>query len=105
MQGNAARYINHSCDPNCYSKVVEVEGGKKHICIFSKRTIQVGEELAYDYMVCIHSRQPLGSERGLAGYADKGRGHEPHTENDCARLRLYYNVRQTKELFAAVTRL
>eukprot|EP00088_Acartia_fossae_P004091 TRINITY_DN11749_c0_g1_i2.p1 TRINITY_DN11749_c0_g1~~TRINITY_DN11749_c0_g1_i2.p1 ORF type:complete len:483 (-),score=95.74 TRINITY_DN11749_c0_g1_i2:284-1732(-) len=46
--GNAARFINHSCDPNCYSKIVDILG-KKHIIIFSLRKILPGEELTYDY--------------------------------------------------------
>ena len=50
MQGGLARYINHSCDPNCYTRIVTVEG-KKHIAIFSKRLIAPGEELCYDYKV------------------------------------------------------
>uniref|UniRef100_A0A8C6XU44 [histone H3]-lysine(4) N-methyltransferase n=1 Tax=Naja naja TaxID=35670 RepID=A0A8C6XU44_NAJNA len=33
MHGNAARFINHSCEPNCYSRVIHVEG-QKHIVIF-----------------------------------------------------------------------
>lgn len=41
---NIARYINHSCRPNC-----EVEIYKKRIFVFSKRKIKIGEELAYDY--------------------------------------------------------
>ena len=42
--GNEARFINHSCDPNCEAII---EG--KHIYIYSTRTIQPGEELVYDY--------------------------------------------------------
>ncbi|KAF2883593.1 hypothetical protein ILUMI_22588 [Ignelater luminosus] len=48
MKGNAARFINHSCEPNCYSKVVEILG-HKHIIIFALRKILCGEELTYDY--------------------------------------------------------
>lgn len=49
-QGNEARFINHCCDPNCYTKTVTV-GGAKHIAIYSKRPIRAGEELTYDYKV------------------------------------------------------
>ncbi|XP_067267313.1 histone-lysine N-methyltransferase 2B isoform X3 [Chanodichthys erythropterus] len=48
MHGNAARFINHSCDPNCYSRVINVEN-QKHIVIFALRKIYRGEELTYDY--------------------------------------------------------
>ncbi|XP_070491529.1 histone-lysine N-methyltransferase trithorax [Chironomus tepperi] len=48
MSGTAARFINHSCDPNCYSKVVDILG-QKHIIIFALRRIVTGEELTYDY--------------------------------------------------------
>ena len=48
VKGNAARFINHSCDPNCYSKIVDILGSK-HIIIFSLRKIFPGEELTYDY--------------------------------------------------------
>tara|TARA_B100001175_G_scaffold277226_1_gene253132 strand:- start:649 stop:1131 length:483 start_codon:yes stop_codon:yes gene_type:complete len=41
---NKARYINHSCDPNC-----EVEIAKGHIWISSIKKIKSGEELSYDY--------------------------------------------------------
>ncbi len=43
--GNAARFINHSCDPNCEA-VIE----RGHIWIDAVRTIPAGTELAYDYM-------------------------------------------------------
>lgn len=47
-KGNFARFINHSCNPNCYAKVVTVESSKK-IVIYSKRNIDIGEEITYDY--------------------------------------------------------
>ncbi|CAH8489397.1 unnamed protein product [Schistosoma haematobium] len=46
--GNAARFINHACDPNCYAKVVSIDD-KKHIVILAQRKIYPGEELTYDY--------------------------------------------------------
>ncbi|KAJ1527759.1 hypothetical protein ONE63_007714 [Megalurothrips usitatus] len=46
--GGLARYINHSCNPNCVAEIVEVDRDLR-IIIFAKRRIQRGEELAYDY--------------------------------------------------------
>lgn len=48
MKGNLSRFINHSCDPNCYAKIIPVESQKK-IVIYSKRDIHPGEEITYDY--------------------------------------------------------
>lgn len=44
--GNEARYINHGCDPNCESTTLD-----ERIFIEAIRTIQAGEELAYDYRI------------------------------------------------------
>ena len=44
--GNEARYINHGCDPNCASTAEN-----KRIYVEAIRTIQPGEELAYDYQI------------------------------------------------------
>ncbi|KAF5281886.1 hypothetical protein FQR65_LT14469 [Abscondita terminalis] len=46
--GNLARFINHSCNPNCYAKVITIESQKK-IVIYSKQPIGVNEEITYDY--------------------------------------------------------
>ncbi|XP_034025318.1 histone-lysine N-methyltransferase SETD1B-A-like [Thalassophryne amazonica] len=46
--GNLARFINHSCNPNCYAKVVSVESQKK-IVIYSRQPISLNEEITYDY--------------------------------------------------------
>lgn len=44
VNGNEARFINHSCDPNC-----ETVGDKRQIFVEAIRTIYPGEELTYDY--------------------------------------------------------
>ena len=41
---NKARYINHSCDPNC-----EVDIINNKIWIISLKKIKTGQELSYDY--------------------------------------------------------
>ncbi|XP_026093586.1 histone-lysine N-methyltransferase 2C-like isoform X6 [Carassius auratus] len=48
ISGGPARYINHSCAPNCITEVVTFERDHK-IIISSNRRIQRGEELCYDY--------------------------------------------------------
>ena len=49
--GNAARWINHACDPNCEAD--EVDG---RIFIKARRAIKPGEELFYDYGLIIEER-------------------------------------------------
>jgi uncharacterized protein len=46
VNGNAARFINHSCDPNCETVI---ENGR--VFIESIRRIKPGEELCYDYQL------------------------------------------------------
>ncbi|MDP6251700.1 MAG: SET domain-containing protein-lysine N-methyltransferase [Verrucomicrobiota bacterium] len=41
---NTARFINHSCDPNCEPDVI-----KNRVWLISKRKIKEGEELSYNY--------------------------------------------------------
>ena len=48
LEGGPARFINHCCDPNCYSRIASVAGGKR-ILILAKRTLRRGEEITYDY--------------------------------------------------------
>ena len=42
--GNDARFINHSCDPNC-----ETVTERRHVYIEAIKDISAGEELTYDY--------------------------------------------------------
>ncbi|MEP6569806.1 MAG: SET domain-containing protein-lysine N-methyltransferase [Acidobacteriota bacterium] len=43
-RSNLARYINHSCKPNCEALI-----SGRRVWIWSKRVIKTGEELNYDY--------------------------------------------------------
>lgn len=48
VTGNAAKWINHSCEPNCEAD--EIDG---RIFIIARRNIAAGEELNYDYGLII----------------------------------------------------
>jgi SET domain-containing protein len=52
VKGNSARWINHSCAPNCEAE--EIEG---HVYIHALRDIAQGEELFYDYGLVIDAKQ------------------------------------------------
>ena len=52
--GNAARWINHSCAPNCIAYLIESPTRNRRldkIVIESLRAIAPGEELTYDYRI------------------------------------------------------
>ncbi|MDQ3040643.1 MAG: SET domain-containing protein-lysine N-methyltransferase, partial [Pseudomonadota bacterium] len=54
--GNRARWINHSCEPNCEAVVEENDKGKSHkdkIFIEAMRDIKEGEELTYNYGITL----------------------------------------------------
>ena len=54
--GNRARWINHSCEPNCEAVVEENDKGKSHkdkIFIEAMRDIKEGEELVYNYGITL----------------------------------------------------
>jgi SET domain-containing protein len=49
-KGGKGRFINHSCNPNCYV-AKWVVGKRLRMAIFSKRKVQFGEELTFNYNV------------------------------------------------------
>ena len=52
LSGGYARYINHSCSPNCVAKIVKGKAPNEHlkrVLIVSQRDIAASEELSYDY--------------------------------------------------------
>jgi hypothetical protein len=56
-RGNCARFINHSCQPNCICKVVECDERKRHIVIIAKHDIAKDEEITYDYQFAVESEK------------------------------------------------
>jgi uncharacterized protein len=58
VHGNDARWINHSCDPNCDAVI---DDGR--IWIESIRVIVPGEELAYDYAFTLTERHTPAAKR------------------------------------------
>ena len=48
----AAKFINHSCDPNCEA----LEDDEDRIWISTLRDVKKGEELAYDYNYVLEER-------------------------------------------------
>jgi SET domain-containing protein len=60
-QGNDARWINHSCAPNCEAR--EEDG---RVYIYALRDIRRGEELNYDYGLIISERHTPAVKRAYA---------------------------------------
>jgi len=51
VSGNAAKWINHACDPNCEA---DEEDGR--VFIRALRNIKAGEELNFDYALMLDGR-------------------------------------------------
>jgi SET domain-containing protein len=47
--GNGTHYINHSCAPNCFMKIL-----RGHIQFYALRDIHPGEEITLDYVMTLH---------------------------------------------------
>lgn len=47
-KGGLARYLNHSCGPNCETQYWMVKG-ETRVGIFARQAIKAGTELCYDY--------------------------------------------------------
>lgn len=61
-RGNEARYINHSCEPNC--EAMEHEDGR--VWIYALRDIARGEELHYNYALIYDGRHTAAVKRAFA---------------------------------------
>jgi uncharacterized protein len=60
-RGNAARFINHSCEPNC--EPLEHDDGR--VFIYALRDIEPGEELSYYYALIYDGRHTKAVKRAF----------------------------------------
>jgi uncharacterized protein len=58
FRGNMARWINHSCEPNCDAVIDDAR-----VFIESVRDIAPGEELTYDYNFILEERHTPSAKR------------------------------------------
>lgn len=59
VDGNAARWINHGCSPNCEAVIEEDPDGdprRDRVLIQTIRPVRSGEELVYDYGITLEER-------------------------------------------------
>jgi SET domain-containing protein len=62
IDGNDARWINHSCDPNCET----MEDEHDRVFIYALRTLRPGDELFYDYKIVPAERRTRLVEKNFA---------------------------------------
>src|SRR5689334_19478995 len=53
VNGNDARFFNHSCAPNCQSRII-----RKRVYLETIKDIKPGEELTYDYEIPNEGESP-----------------------------------------------
>ncbi len=58
QQGNTARFINHSCDPNCETQKWLVKG-ELAIGLFALKDMSSGDELTFDYNFERYGDKPI----------------------------------------------
>lgn len=65
-QGNLARFINHSCEPNCQSQKWYL-GNEPRIGIFALKDVKADAELSYDYQFTSFAREKQSCLCGAPG--------------------------------------
>ena len=68
-RGSIARFVNHSCDPNCRMEKWTVNGKPRMALFAGDRTIMTVEELTYDYNFDTFDAAGLGGGECQCGSA------------------------------------
>ena len=94
VKSNNARFINHSCDPNCQTQKWKVNG-ETRIGIFAIKNISAGEELTFDYRLDSlgnDKKKCLCGSRNCSGYL----GEKPKNVQEMAEVEEPPPVQQRK---------
>ena len=54
LKGGPARFMNHNCEPNCYTKVITGSQGKEQlqrVILLAQNDIEINEEITFDYHI------------------------------------------------------
>lgn len=88
-RGSIARFVNHSCDPNCRMEKWTVNGKPRMALFAGDRGIMTGEELTYDYNFDPYSQKNVqqcrcGAQkcRGVLGPRPKEERKQKSPEED-----------------------
>ena len=79
-KGNLARFMNHSCDPNCKTEKWNV-GGDIRVGLFSNRIIKKGEELTFNYQfenICKDKQKCFCGSKNCSGWL----GNKPLSDDE-----------------------
>jgi len=93
IPNNDAKYINHSCEPNCEMKM---EDGK--ILIYSARDIKKGEEITYNYGFEINKDDPYDFEDQKCRCGSKKCIGYILDEDEWPKLRELINKKKDKQM-------
>lgn len=104
-RGSIARFVNHSCDPNCRMEKWTVNGKPRMALFAGDRGIMTGEELSYDYNFDPYSQKNVqecrcGADncRGVLGPRPKEERKQKSPEEDHKKSKLAGAKRKLAEV-------
>ena len=66
VHGNEAKWVNHSCAPNCEATEFDIKNDQLRVFLFAKKNLRVGEELFYDYNLDVEEKTTKALQKEYA---------------------------------------